>query len=147
MYFLCYAVPDYIVSCPRRQYYSLHNVIMWSLSAGTGPLAAAPPYILCSAFLQSPHCAQRLYNIEILHLLGHSMIAVVFGAVIKETHSIIFVVAPCMLIILSPLFVQLMHTNYNKIFKKLKSFKITIVAPTCFGLYRPSSVSSLPVLR
>jgi len=30
--------------------------------------------------------------------------------------------------ILSPLFVQLMHTNYYKIVKQLKSFKIIIVA-------------------
>ena len=75
------------------------------------------------------------------------MIAVVFGAVIKETHSIIFVVAPCMLIVLIPLFMQLMHTNYNKIFKEIKSFKIIIVAPTCFGLHKPSSGSYQPVLR
>jgi len=39
-----------------------------------------------------------------------------------------------MLIVLSPLFVQLMHTDYYKIVKQLKSFKIIIVAPTCFGL-------------
>jgi len=76
---------------------------MLTLCAGTGPLAAAPPYSLCSAFLLSPHCTSHLYNIEILHLLGHSMIAMVFGAIIKVTHSIIFVVAPCMLIVLSPL--------------------------------------------
>jgi len=47
----------------------------------------------------------------------------------------------------SPLFVQLMHTNYYKIFKQLKSFKIIIVVPTCFGLHKPSSRSSQPVLR
>jgi len=29
----------------------------------------------------------------------------------------------------------------------LKSFKITIDAPTCFGLHKPSSGSSLPGLR
>jgi len=87
---LYYAVPDYIVSCPRRQYYSLCNIIMRSLCGGTGPLSAAPPYILYSVFLLSPHCTQQLYNIETLHLLGHSMIAVVFGAVIKETLSIMF---------------------------------------------------------
>ena len=52
-----------------------------------------------------------------------------------------------MLIVLSPLFVQLIHTNYYKIVKKLKSFKIIIVAPTCFGLHKPSSGSSQPVLR
>ena len=142
MYFLYYAVPDYIVSCPRRQYYLLCNVIMWSLCAGTGPLASAPPYILCSAFLLSWHCTPQLYNIKILHLLGHSMIAVVFGAVIKITHSIIFVVAPCMSIVLSPLFVQLMHTNYYKIVKQLKSFKIITVAPKFLGLHKPSSGSS-----
>jgi len=49
--------------------------------------------------------------------------------------------------LLSPLFVQLMHTNYYKIVKQLKSFKIIIVAPTCFGLHKPSSGSSQPVLR
>ena len=40
-----------------------------------------------------------------------------------------------------------MHTNYYKIFKVLKSLKIIIVAPTCFGLHRPSTGSSLPVFR
>jgi len=40
------------------------------------------------------------------------------------------------------LFVQLMHTNYYKVVKLLKSFKIIIVAPTCFGLHKPSSGSS-----
>jgi len=48
-------------------------------------------------------------------------------------------------LLLSPLFVQLMHTNYYKIFKQLKSFKIIIVALTCFGLHKPSSGSSQPV--
>ena len=52
-----------------------------------------------------------------------------------------------MLIALSPLFVQLMHTNYYKIVKQLKSFKIIIVAPACFALHKPSSGSSQPVLR
>jgi len=42
-------------------------------------------------------------------------------------------------LVLSPLFVQLMHTNYYKIVKQLKSFNIIIVAPTCFGLHKPSS--------
>jgi len=58
-----------------------------------------------------------------------------------------FVVAPCMLIVLRPLFLQLMHTNYYKIVKQLKSFKIIIVAPTRFGLHKPSSGNSQPVLR
>ena len=40
-----------------------------------------------------------------------------------------------------------MHTNYYKIVKQLKLFKIIIVAPTCFGLHKPSSGSSQPVLR
>jgi hypothetical protein len=35
-----------------------------------------------------------------------------------------------------------MHTNYYKIVKQLKSFKIIIVAPACFGLHKPSSGSS-----
>jgi len=38
------------------------------------------------------------------------------------------------------------HNSY-KIVKLLKSFKIIIVAPTCFGLHKPSSGSSQPVLR
>ena len=42
---------------------------------------------------------------------------------------------------------RIMHTNYYKIVKQLKSFKIIIVAPTCFGLHKPSSGSSQPVLR
>ena len=48
---------------------------------------------------------------------------------------------------ISPIFVQLMHTNYYKIVKQLKSFKIIIVVPTCFGLHKTSSGSSQPVLR
>ena len=40
-----------------------------------------------------------------------------------------------------------MHMNYYKIVKQLKSFKVIIVAPTCFGLHKPSSGSSQPVLR
>ena len=44
-----------------------------------------------------------------------------------NTHFIIFIVAQCMLIALSPLFVKLMHTFYYKIVKQLKSFKIIIV--------------------
>jgi len=62
----------------------------------------------------------------------------------KETHKfrscIVYVES-------SPLFVQLMHTNYYKTVKQLKSFKIIIIAPTCFGLHKPSSGSSQPVLR
>ena len=46
------------------------------------------------------------------------------------------------LILLSPLFVQLVHTNYYKIVKQLKSFKIIIFAPTYFGLHKPSSGSN-----
>ena len=45
------------------------------------------------------------------------------------------------------LFVQIMHTNYYKIFKQLKSFNIIIIAPTCFGLHKPSPGSSQSVLR
>jgi len=37
--------------------------------------------------------------------------------------------------------------NSYKIVKQLKSFKIIIVAPTIFGLHKPSSGSSQPVLR
>jgi len=37
--------------------------------------------------------------------------------------------------------------NYYKIVKQLKSFKIIIVAPTRFGLHKPSSGSSQPVFR
>jgi len=52
-----------------------------------------------------------------------------------------------MLMVLNPLFVQLTHTNYYKIVKQLKSFKIITVAPTCFGLHKPPSGSSQSVLR
>ena len=45
------------------------------------------------------------------------------------------------LLLLNPLFVQLKHTNYYKIVKQLKSFKIVIVAPAYFGLHTPSSGS------
>jgi hypothetical protein len=41
---------------------------------------------------------------------------------------LIFVAAPCMLVVSSPLFVQLIHTNYYKIIKLLKSVKILILA-------------------
>jgi len=58
--------------------------------------------------------------------------------------SSVFIVAPCMLIILSFLFVQLMHTILTKL---LKSFTIITVAPTCFALHKPSSGSSQPVLH
>ena len=40
-----------------------------------------------------------------------------------------------------------MHTNYYKTVKLLKSFKIVTVAPKFFGLHKPSSGSSQPVLR
>ena len=33
-----------------------------------------------------------------------------------------------------------MHTSYYKIVKQSKSFTIVIVAPTCFGIHKPSSV-------
>ena len=52
-----------------------------------------------------------------------------------------------MLIVLSPSFVQLMHTNYYKTVKQLQSITITIDAPTCFGLHKPSSGSSQPLLH
>ena len=65
----------------------------------------------------------------------------------KSTCATIFVVLPFMLIVLSTLFVQLMHTNYYKIFEMLKSFTIITVVPTCFGLHKPSSGSSQPMLR
>ena len=37
-----------------------------------------------------------------------------------------------------------MHTNYYKIVKLLKKLIIILVAPTCFGLHKPSSGSSVP---
>ena len=40
-----------------------------------------------------------------------------------------------------------MHTVLIKIIELLKSFKIIIIALTCFGLRKPSSGSSQPVLR
>jgi len=49
--------------------------------------------------------------------------------------------------VLNPLFAQLMPTNYCKIVKRLKSFKIIIAAPTCFGLHKASSGSSPAVFR
>jgi len=52
-----------------------------------------------------------------------------------------------MLTVSSPLLVQLMHTNYYKIVKQLKSFKIIITALAGFGLHKPSPRSSQPVLR
>jgi len=58
-----------------------------------------------------------------------------------------FVVAPCILIVLSPSFVPTNAHNYYKIVKLLKSFKIVIVAATCFGLHKPSSGSPQPVFR
>jgi len=39
-----------------------------------------------------------------------------------------------------------MYTNYYKIVKQLIPFKIITVAPACFGLHKPSSGSSQPVL-
>jgi len=39
------------------------------------------------------------------------------------------------------------HTIYYKTVKELKSFKIIIVAPKCFGLHKPSSWNSQLVLR
>jgi len=77
----------------------------------------------------------------------HGQIMVFSASQIKRRIFIVFIVAPCMLIVLNPLFVQLMHKNYYKIVKQLKSFKIIIVAPTCFGLHKPSSGSFLRVLR
>ena len=40
-----------------------------------------------------------------------------------------------------------MNTNCYNTVKLLKSFKIIIVAATCFDLHKPSSESSQPVLR
>ena len=51
-----------------------------------------------------------------------------------------------MLIVLSPLFVQRMHTNRYKIIKELKSVKIIIVAPTCFGLRKPKHVGATIII-
>ena len=78
-------------------------------------------------------------------MLLHS-IFIMKNSTVNISLKIIFIVAPCMLIVLSPLFVQLMHTNYYKIVKQLKSFKIITVAPTCFGIHKPSSGSSQPAL-
>ena len=60
---------------------------------------------------------------------------------------VIFVVATCMLIILILLFVPTNARNSYKIVKLLKTFKIITVAPTHFGLHKPSSGSSQPVFR
>ena len=40
-----------------------------------------------------------------------------------------------------------MNSNCYKIVKQLRSFKIITVAPTCFGLHKPSSGSSQAVLH
>jgi len=48
--------------------------------------------------------------------------------------------------LLSPLCVQLMHTNYYKIVKQLKSIKIIIVSPTCFGLRKPKHVGATIII-
>ena len=64
-----------------------------------------------------------------------------------STRLVYLRIAPCMLVVLSPIFVQIMHTKYYKILKELESFKIIIVAPTCFGLHKPLSGSSQPALR
>jgi hypothetical protein len=40
-----------------------------------------------------------------------------------------------------------MHTNYYTVVKQLKSFQIIALAPTCFGLHKPTSGSSQPALR
>ena len=39
------------------------------------------------------------------------------------------------------------HTNYSKMVELLKTCKTTVIAPTCFGLHKPSSGSSQSVLR
>jgi len=65
----------------------------------------------------------------------------------KNKFEIIFIVASCMLIVSLLLLFQLIHTNYYKIVKLSKSSKIIIAAPTCFGLHKPSSGSSQPVLH
>jgi len=49
---------------------------------------------------------------------------------ISKIVTIIFKFLEKKLILLSPLFVQLMRTNYYKIVKQLKSFKIITVAPS-----------------
>jgi len=43
-------------------------------------------------------------------------------------------------------FICPIHTNYYKIVKQFKSFKIITVAPTCFSLHKPSSGNSQSVL-
>jgi len=39
------------------------------------------------------------------------------------------------------------HISYFKTIKLLKTFKITTLGPTCFGLHKPSPGSSQSVLR
>jgi len=48
---------------------------------------------------------------------------------LEMTKTVFFTVAPCMLIVPSPLFVRLMHTNCYKIVKQLQSIKIILIAP------------------
>jgi hypothetical protein len=52
----------------------------------------------------------------------------------------IFMVVPCINNIKFFIVQQLMHTDYIKMWIS-KTFKIITVAPTCFGLYKPSSGS------
>jgi len=65
---------------------------------------------------------------------------------LAQLYVLTFVVAPYMLIILSYFCPTNAHNSYN-IVKLLKSFKIKIVAPTCFGLHKPSPGSPQPVRR
>jgi len=39
-----------------------------------------------------------------------------------------------------------MHKHYYKIVKQLKSFKIIIVAPTCFSLHKPKHVGATIII-
>jgi len=38
------------------------------------------------------------------------------------------------------------HINYSKIVELLKTFKTTIISPTCFGLRKPKHVGAIIVV-
>ena len=86
-------------------------------------------------FLVSDRTSRYFLATEINHNLRHKLIfdnptvnssLLIKNRMLFNEQCDYFIVAPCMLIVLSPLFVLLMHTNYYKIVKQLKSFKILI---------------------
>jgi len=58
-----------------------------------------------------------------------------------------YLLTPWCRVLLEKLTLFAQHTDYYKVVKQLKSFKIVILAPTCFSLQNPTSGISQPVLR